>query len=137
MLSIDFIDETNIVEEKDTDLVSSLLQFAAKEEGIAEECELSVTFVDNAAIRDINREYRGKDSATDVISFAMEEMGELIQEISKDLRGKGNVQKMAEEIADVQIMLDQLMIMHDCGEAVDEFKFAKFIRLRNRLEGKE
>lgn len=68
---------------------------------------------------------------------AMEEMGELIQEISKDLRGKGDVQKMAEEIADVQIMLDQLMIMHDCGEAVDEFKFAKFIRLRNRLEGKE
>ena len=76
MLLIDFIDETNIVEEKDTELVSSLLQFAAKEEGITEECELSITFVDNEAIRDINREYRGKDSATDVISFAMEEMGE-------------------------------------------------------------
>ena len=76
MLLIDFIDETNIVEEKDTELVSSLLQFAAKEEGITDECELSITFVDNEAIRDINREYRGKDSATDVISFAMEEMGE-------------------------------------------------------------
>lgn len=68
---------------------------------------------------------------------AMEEMGELIQEISKDIRGKGDVQHIAEEIADVQIMLDQLMIMHDCEEAVDEFRFAKFIRLRNNLEGKK
>lgn len=99
MLSIDFIDETNIVEEKDTDLVSSLLQFAAKEEGIAEECELSVTFVDNAAIRDINREYRGKDSATDVISFAMEEMGEGEIEII----GEG----MPRVLGDLIISIDQ------------------------------
>ncbi len=46
------------------------------------------------------------------------------------------IQYIAEEIADVQIMLDQLMIIHDCEETVDEFKFAKFIRLRKNLEGK-
>ncbi|MFS0780871.1 rRNA maturation RNase YbeY [Bacillus sp. 1P06AnD] len=76
MLSIDFIDETAEISEKETDLISGLLQFAAKEEGIGGESELSVTFVDNDAIREINREYRHKDSATDVISFALEEMGE-------------------------------------------------------------
>lgn len=76
LLSIDFIDETNSVSEKDTELIEKLLQFAAGEEGLMEECELSVTFVDNEAIREINKEYRGKDSATDVISFALEEMGE-------------------------------------------------------------
>lgn len=67
---------------------------------------------------------------------AMEEMGELIQEISKDLRGKGDIDHLAEEIADVQIMLDQLMIMHDCSFNVAEIKAAKVARLRDRLEGK-
>lgn len=76
MLSIDFIDETKCVEEKDTQLIEQLLRFAAQTENIQEECELSITFVDNEAIRLINKEYRGKDTATDVISFAMEEMGE-------------------------------------------------------------
>ena len=31
--------------------------------------EISVTFVDNSRIHELNREYRGKDSATDVLSF--------------------------------------------------------------------
>lgn len=76
MLSIDFIDEMNKVREEDITLIEEILQFAAKAEGIEEECELSVTFVDNEAIREINKEYRGKDAPTDVISFAMEEMSE-------------------------------------------------------------
>lgn len=76
MLSIDFIDETNFVVEKETELIEQLLQFAAKEEKITEECELSVTFVNDEAIREINKQYRDKDRATDVISFALEEMGE-------------------------------------------------------------
>ena len=37
------------------------------------ECEVSITIVDNDEIRDINREYRGIDSATDVLSFPMVE----------------------------------------------------------------
>lgn len=76
LLVIDYIDESNVVKEEDQQLIEDLLQFAAKAEGITEECELSVTFVDNEAIRQINKEYRGKDTPTDVISFAMEEMGE-------------------------------------------------------------
>ena len=66
---------------------------------------------------------------------AMEEMGELIQQISKELRGKGDIDHLAEEIADVQIMLDQLCIMHDCSFKVAEIKAAKVARLRDRLEG--
>ena len=41
-----------------------------------ENSELSVTFVDNERIQEINKEYRHKDMPTDVISFAMEELGE-------------------------------------------------------------
>ncbi|MFJ7637248.1 rRNA maturation RNase YbeY [Peribacillus sp. NPDC097264] len=76
ILTMDLIDETNEVTEKGQQLVESILQFAANKENIEEGTELSVTFVDNKRIQEINKEYRNKDSATDVISFALEEMGE-------------------------------------------------------------
>ncbi|USK58842.1 rRNA maturation RNase YbeY [Peribacillus asahii] len=75
-LELDFIDETNEISEEVQKLVESVLQFAAEKEDIEEGTELSVTFVDNARIQEINKEYRDKDAATDVISFALEEMGE-------------------------------------------------------------
>jgi probable rRNA maturation factor len=76
ILAIDLMDETNEVTEEAQQLVESILQFAARKENIEKDTELSVTFVDNDGIREINKEYRHKDSATDVISFALEEMGE-------------------------------------------------------------
>ncbi|WP_285768953.1 rRNA maturation RNase YbeY [Peribacillus sp. SI8-4] len=76
ILAIDLMDETNEVTEEAQQLVESILHFAAKKEKIEEDTELSVTFVGNERIREINKEYRHKDSATDVISFALEEMGE-------------------------------------------------------------
>jgi probable rRNA maturation factor len=36
---------------------------------IAEEAEVSLVFSDDAHIRDLNRQYRGKDSPTNVLSF--------------------------------------------------------------------
>jgi probable rRNA maturation factor len=75
-IEIDFMDETGKVDEKAMELVQSVLQFAAEKEDIEEGSELSITFVDNKRIREINKEYRQKDAATDVISFALEEMGE-------------------------------------------------------------
>ena len=39
---------------------------------------LSITIVDNKKIREINREYRNKDSETDVISFAFEESNDYV-----------------------------------------------------------
>lgn len=38
--------------------------------------EISVTFVNNEQIRELNRQYRDKDSSTDVLSFPMGENGE-------------------------------------------------------------
>lgn len=37
--------------------------------------EISVTFVDNPQIRELNKQYRGKDAVTDVLSFGMGENG--------------------------------------------------------------
>lgn len=75
-LSIDFLDETNEMGEKAIDQIEDLLNLAQKKLQITDPCELSVTFVDNNRIQEINREYRGKDMPTDVISFALEELGE-------------------------------------------------------------
>lgn len=49
---------------------------AVDEEGAS----LSVTLVDDAAIREVNREHRGKDKPTDVLSFPMFEAGEESQD---------------------------------------------------------
>ena len=40
-------------------------------EGFANSCQVSVTFVDNEGIRELNREYRGIDAPTDVLSFPL------------------------------------------------------------------
>jgi probable rRNA maturation factor len=75
-LSIDFIDETEQLSERDTELIQGILNFAASKEEVEGNSEVSVTFVSNERIREINREYRHKDQPTDVISFALEELGE-------------------------------------------------------------
>ena len=49
---------------------------AVSEEQIENDAEVSVTVVDNAEIRELNREHRDKDSVTDVLSFPMGEDGE-------------------------------------------------------------
>ena len=72
---IDLNDETNELSQEQIDTIENILQFAAEQEKV-ENSELSVTFVDNERIQEINKEYRHKDMPTDVISFAMEELGE-------------------------------------------------------------
>ena len=58
---------------------------------------------------------------------AVEEMGELIQAISKALIGKEH--NVEEEIADVEIMLTQLKIMYDLKK-IEEWKEFKINRLK-------
>ncbi|MDH6652435.1 UNVERIFIED_ORG: putative rRNA maturation factor [Bacillus sp. PvP124] len=75
-LVIDFIDETNEVSEEQQKELEKLLEAAAIYENLQENAEVSVTFVDNDRIQEINHQYRYKNQPTDVISFALEEMGE-------------------------------------------------------------
>ncbi|MDM5330973.1 rRNA maturation RNase YbeY [Neobacillus sp. CF12] len=75
-LMIDLVDETNQLSDEQMVEIEKLLNFAAKKESVEENSEVSVTFVSNERIHEINREYRDKDAPTDVISFAMEEIGE-------------------------------------------------------------
>lgn len=80
-LIIDFFDETEEVKEEYVDMIQQLVEKAAEIESVEDGAELSITFVNNERIQEINREYRDKDQPTDVISFAMEDMGEGEMEI--------------------------------------------------------
>ena len=73
MIAIDFIDETDVVTEKQCALIEALIATAAKEEGLDGSYELSVTFMTDEMIQVYNRDYRGIDRPTDVISFALED----------------------------------------------------------------
>ena len=76
MLEIYFEDETDRIDDKIENLIRQLLNHAAKEEELAGELEVSVTFMTDADIQEVNATYRGKNVPTDVISFALEELGE-------------------------------------------------------------
>jgi len=69
-------DETASIDQSLQQLVSTILSHAAAEEGLTGQTEVSVTFMSDAAIREINAQYRGMDKSTDVISFALEEITE-------------------------------------------------------------
>lgn len=70
---IDFHDETRSIPTDYIDMLQQLLLFTSKKEGITREAEVSLSFVDNHAIKELNRNYRQQDKITDVISFALQD----------------------------------------------------------------
>lgn len=66
---------------------------------------------------------------------AVEEMSELTKELCKRLAGADNVLQIAEEIADVRIMLDQVEMMLCCTGRVKAYRAAKLRRLEQRIRG--
>lgn len=70
---------------------------------------------------------------------AIEEMSELQKELCKGLSGKltlAQVDNIAVEIADTEIMLEQLKMIYGIHKPVEEWKHLKLLRLANRLEVK-
>ena len=63
-----------------------------------------------------------------------EEVGELMQAISKDKRGFGDRANIAEEICDVEIMIEQLKYIYGCHREVNKFKNKKIVRLLGRID---
>ncbi len=67
------------------------------------------------------------------ITMVFEEMSELQKELCKRLRGRDNLQEIAEEIADVEIMLDQMKLLFNIGPLVELKRGEKVARLAERL----
>ena len=55
-------------------LVKEAVRAALAAEGVSEPCLVGVVFTDDEGIRRVNREFRGVDRATDVLSFPMNEL---------------------------------------------------------------
>ena len=57
----------------------------AKGKDFSKACELSVVFTGDAQVRRLNRQYRGKDQTTDVLSFSLLEGKRLISGAGKKI----------------------------------------------------
>lgn len=66
--------------------IKSVIEHALKEEKVDIPCEISVIFIDNEEIKNINRENRNIDKITDVLSFPMIEYpkGNVFKEVYAD-----------------------------------------------------
>ena len=67
-------------------------------------------------------------------TVAIEEMSEVIKEITKMLRGELNREHMAEEIADATIMLEQLRQMLNINDSVESWMDYKIAALKRKVE---
>ena len=77
----------------------------------------------------------GKWGADLQTMMAVEEMSELTKEICKIKRGKMDLDALADEIADVTIMLEQLREIYGLNDAVCDHMDAKILRLQSRVGG--
>ena len=68
------------------------------------------------------------------IAMVFEEMSELQKELCKYLRGKYSPASIAEEIADVEIMLEQMKMLFCCTDDVRNERRRKVERLKGRLD---
>ncbi|MFY0545087.1 rRNA maturation RNase YbeY [Brevibacillus sp. H7] len=86
------------IDEAKQDLLIRCLQAAAESEEVSG--EVVVTLVNNERIHELNRQYRGVDRPTDVLSFAMNEAGE----------GEMDIYVDEEEIEEFPNMLGDIVI---------------------------
>lgn len=63
----DKIDIKDELYEKIEDIVEEVLDY----EGYSDDYDISISFVDNKEIQELNKQFRGVDRATDVLSFPM------------------------------------------------------------------
>ena len=86
MINVEFNDQQdNVVIEKDMiNLLKDVIVTAAELEGYSGG-EVSVAFVDNKKIKELNNQYRNKNEATDVLSFPMDNeiLGDIIISVER------------------------------------------------------
>ena len=94
-----------------------------------EDTEMKINI--DKAIVDRSIEFYGKEKQSIV---CMEECSELIQAISKELRGKSDINHLVEEMADVLICIELLKKMYDIGDSeLESWVYAKQRRIKERM----
>lgn len=69
-------------------------------------------------------------------TVAIEEMSEVIKEITKAMRGELNREHLAEEIADATIMLEQISQIYNINASVSSWVDYKIASLKRKVENK-
>ena len=93
-IDLALINELEDFNEDYEEVYLKIIREACKELDIQDDLELSVIFVDDKRIHEINREYRQIDRSTDVISFALEDSEQYY------------IEGMPREIGDIFISID-------------------------------
>lgn len=71
------------------------------------------------------------------IIVAIEEMAEATKELTKTLRSGGEVEWLAEELADARIMIEQMEQLFGIESVVEKWRKMKLERLAERVEAQE
>ena len=71
MILIDNRQDKIKVNEEFEKKICDIVEYALREEKVDLDYEVSIIFIDNADIKEINREHRNMDKVTDVLSFPM------------------------------------------------------------------
>lgn len=101
VLSVEILhEEIEPIDEQLQNLMIRCLEAAAIREDV--QGEVVVTLVNNERIHELNREYRGVDRPTDVLSFAMNEPGEGEMEIYLD---ESDMEEFPNMLGDIIISL--------------------------------
>jgi len=92
---------------KHVDMIKDVLEYAGKYLELAENTEMSVTLMNNEDIHRINKQYRGVDRATDVISFAIED-GEDADDDFPLVMDDEMAAEIPENIGDIFVSMDKV-----------------------------
>ncbi len=84
--------------------------------------------------KDLFDKARSKYGIDAQVQMCIEEMSELTKELCKWFRDKGDINHISEEIADVEIMLEQMKQFFNLQDDVERYKTFKLGRLEERLK---
>ena len=123
-------------------LIEKSIAAVLKVENLDENVEVSVSFVGDEEIRDLNRDYRGVDKSTDVLSFPMDYEFIIVSRILGDvIINTRRVMEQAEELGHSEerelSYLTVHSILHLLGYDHMEDEDKKEMREREKLAMKE
>ncbi|MBT2761647.1 rRNA maturation RNase YbeY [Paenibacillus sp. ISL-20] len=93
-------------------LLEVILQKAGEAEGVTDG-EVDLTFVDDEQIHELNREYRGIDRPTDVLSFAMNEITNDELEIIYELEEGEDLESVPDVLGDIIISVPRAKLQSE------------------------
>ncbi|MFE0556185.1 rRNA maturation RNase YbeY [Paenibacillus sp. FSL W8-0187] len=93
-------------------LLEVILQKAGEAEGVTDG-EVDLTFVDDEQIHELNREYRGIDRPTDVLSFAMNEITNDELEIIYEIEEGEDLESVPDVLGDIIISVPRAKLQSE------------------------